>query len=120
MSRYYRMDIEISEFNPRNIDAITEAASDEWPDWDGWDHVTDLSCSGEGNLCGGESEEEFTFRVCLAVWKANKGYCKVVVTATCLENLPQETYSGRGRYLYGRTLNKEQYDKAFGKGKKVK
>ena len=47
---------------------------------------------GEGSLCGGETEEEFTGRIAEAIWDALGYYVSVTVTATYLENLPCESH----------------------------
>ena len=52
-----------------------------------------LTASEEASLCGGESEEQFTERLSLAVWKANGEFCEVTINATYLENLPYEIHS---------------------------
>lgn len=59
-------------------------------DW--YDQEETLTASAEGSLCGGESEEKFTERLSLAIWRANGAYCDVTVRATYLEELPYETH----------------------------
>jgi len=51
-----------------------------------------MQASAEHSLAGGESEEEFTERLAVAIWRANGGFCEVVVSATFLENLPYEIH----------------------------
>lgn len=101
MSRHYRMHAEIAGGRPDRIDAIKVAAEEEWPfdDWNEFEGT--LAASAEDNLCGGESEEEFTERLSLAIWKANGEYCDVSVTAYYLEELPYEL----------RCLNEEDYER---------
>ena len=93
MSRYYEMSVEISGYSPDKLATIQDATSNLWPfsDWDEYDNT--LSASGCEHLCGGESEQEFTERLSLAVWRANGAYCKISVNATYLESLPFETHS---------------------------
>lgn len=92
MSRYYGMNITIAGSKPEKIEAITQAAGDEWP-FEGWDdNGQQISAYAEDNLYGGESEEQFTERITLAVWRANGAYCEVTVDATYLEALPYETH----------------------------
>ena len=71
-----------------------------------------MHASAQGNLCGGESEEEFTERLSLAVWRANGGYCSVTVDATYLENLPYETHTldeaDYARLIQGNTRRNEE------------
>lgn len=97
MSRYYRMYVEFTGFKKENHEAIEEAAKEEWPfeilncyEDDESGHWMDME--GEGNLCGGEGEDEFFERLRDAVWKANKGYCSVMVRAYYLEDMPFEEY----------------------------
>lgn len=103
MSRYYEMSVEISEYNPAKAKEIQAAAEAEWS-FDDWWSANDepgeaMHASAQGNLSGGESEEEFAERLSLAVWRANGGYCSVTIDATYLENLPYETH----------TLDEEDY-----------
>jgi hypothetical protein len=93
MSRYYGMNVTISGHKPECAKAIREAAAEEWPfeEWSDFDEH--LSAYGEDNLCGGETEEQFTERLTLAIWQANDAYCEVSVDATYLESLPYETHS---------------------------
>jgi hypothetical protein len=112
MSQFYEMSVEISEYDPEKELQIKAAAEEEWSFGDWWaadradgklvdalaGEIDDdigkvLHASAQGSLCGGESEEEFTERLSLAVWRANGRYCCVVVDATYLESLPYETHS---------------------------
>ena len=97
MSRYYEMSVEISEYNPAKAKEIQAAAEAEWGFDDWWSGADEpgetMHASAQGNLSGGESEEAFTERLSLAVWKANGSYCRVSVDATYLENLPYETHT---------------------------
>ena len=94
MSRAYEMSVSIEGFDPAKADEIKHSAEAEWPFEDWYTHENkNMSASGQSNLCGGESEQEFSERLTKAIWKANGGFCKVEVCATCLEDLPHETYS---------------------------
>ena len=92
MSRNYEMDIKISGYRPDRTAAIQEAIEQEWTITFACDDENTLTASGEDTLGGGESEEEFTERLSLAVWKANGEYCEVVVDATYLDDLPYQTH----------------------------
>ena len=102
MSRYYEMGVEILGYAPEKEDQIKQAAEKEWPfaDWsssgDG-----DLQASAQDALGGGETEEQFTERLSVVIWRANGSFCEVIVHATFLENLPYEIH----------TLNQEDYDR---------
>jgi hypothetical protein len=93
MSRYYRMSLEIEEFDPKRIRAIENAAEDEWG-FEDWEEFKGSRCStSEGNLCAGETEEEFADRLTAVIWHANGDKpCKVQVIATYLEDLPTEVH----------------------------
>jgi hypothetical protein len=98
MSSFYEMSVEVSGYDPAKVAEIQAAAEQEWPFDDWWragdenDSAATMHASGQNSLCGGESEEEFTERLSLAIWRANGGYCHVSVDATYLENLPFETH----------------------------
>jgi hypothetical protein len=47
---------------------------------------------GENALFGGESEEDFSDRVSLAVWESLGRYIPVEIAATCLEHIPSESH----------------------------
>ena len=92
MSRYYSMSVVITDFQADHAEAIRNAASMQWDFCDWYDLENRLSASGDGSLCGGEAEDEFSKRLVQAVWKANKGFCIVTVGCTYMENLPYEEY----------------------------
>jgi len=96
MSRFYEMSVEVSGHDPAKSSEIQSAAGQEWPFDDWWfagdDDAATMHASGQGSLCGGESEDEFTERLSLAIWRANSAFCRVSVDATYLENLPYETH----------------------------
>ena len=99
MSRSYDMTVEISGYDPDKASEIQAAAEREWPFSDWWlagdedESEPKMQASAEHSLAGGESEEEFTERLSLAIWRANGGYCEVIVNATFLENLPYEIHT---------------------------
>jgi hypothetical protein len=86
------MSVELVGCRPELVDAIKAAAGQEWEFTEWHDQEGTLTASAEGSLCGGESEEEFTERLSLAVWKANGEFCEVTVNATYLEDLPYEVH----------------------------
>ena len=96
MSRCYGMQVLIDNVQEDRIPNIKEAAEQEWKfhDWTQGEQnsPTNLAAYGEGSLCGGESEEEFTDRLACAIWKANGKFCQVTVQATDLEDLPFESH----------------------------
>jgi hypothetical protein len=118
MSRFYEMSVEISGHDPVKAAEIRAAAEEEWPfdDWWGcpWDETqgTAMHTSGQHQLCGGESEEQFTERLSVAIWRANDGFCEVVVNATYLEELPYEIHSldqsDYARLIQGRHRSKSR------------
>ena len=93
MSRFYGMNVTISNYNPALAEKIKAAAQEVWPFADWWDGEDgSLNASAEDYLCGGETEEQFTERLSVAIWRANGAYCDVTVDATYLESLPYETH----------------------------
>jgi hypothetical protein len=94
MSRFYEMGVEISGYDAEKESQIKQAAGNQWPFEDWWSSGEgDLRASAQDSLCGGESEEQFTERLSVAIWRANGGFCEVVVNATYLDELPYEIHS---------------------------
>ena len=93
MSRYYNMAVAITGVAGPHHNAVREAAEDAWEfgDWY-FNEAGVLMASGSGNLCAGETEEEFAERMAKAIWAANGDYCKVEVNAAYLEELSYETH----------------------------
>jgi hypothetical protein len=118
MSRYYEMTVEVSDHDPARVPQIQVAAEKEWPftDWwssgDGDDSAANMQASAQHSLCGGESEEQFSERLSMAIWQANGGFCRVSVDATFLENLPYQTYApdeaDYARLIRGKTRSKSR------------
>jgi hypothetical protein len=92
MSRAYGMLVDIRGQEPSRVGEIKQAAEEEWPFGDWSDFEGELTAYAEDQLCGGETEEDFTRRLTVAIWKANGDYCKVSVDATYMESLPYETH----------------------------
>jgi len=90
------------EDNKEVVEKIKAALAEIWPEFGGdlevWpsqltdsdEQIPALHGYGDGNLCGGMSEEEFTDQLAEAVWKAAGGYRIIDVGCTCLEDLPVE------------------------------
>ena len=106
MSRSYSMSVCVNGYQPDREDAITNAANGEWDFTDQSEHESTLCASGDGQLCGGETEEEFTERLSLAIWKANGAFCEVSLEATYLDELPYESYQ-LDEDAYERLITKE-------------
>ena len=107
MSRLYGMNVTISDYVPERIEAIKRAAAEEWQFEDWFDRDGgEVESYAESQLCGGETEENFTERLTHAVWQANGAYCDVSVSATYLEDLPCEVHS-LGEEEYDRWVNVE-------------
>ena len=107
MSRYYEMMITISDMAPDRKDAVEAAARAEWDFGDCYEGEGCMTLSGNGQLGGGESEDEFAQRITRAIWQANGQFCSVEVCATYLESLPCETYQ----------LDKSDYDRLLAAAK---
>ena len=88
MSRYYDIGVEVLGHDPDKEDQIKKAAENEWPFSNWWSSSDgNMQASAPDWLCGGESEEQFTERLSVAIWRANDGFCEVSVDATYLEEL---------------------------------
>lgn len=96
MSRCYQMSIAIqakdaglTKEEKRNL---IDALEQEW-DWGDFDDMQGIiSATGEGNLCAGETEDQFASRCYRAVWTAINKYVRVNLIQTYLEDLPYESY----------------------------
>ena len=73
MSRYYEMGVEILGHVPEKENQIKKAAENEWPFADWWSGEGQMRASAQDWLAGGESEEQFTERLSVAIWRANGG-----------------------------------------------
>ena len=104
MSRFFRMEVAISDHVPQNIAAMQKAAEEEWPFEDWRECAGEWVSDGESNLCGGETDDEFAERLSKAVWRANGAFCKVAVRAFFLEELPVEDHC----------LGKADYERLIG------
>lgn len=91
MSRFYMMTLEVKKYEKSKEHGIIDAANNEWP-FKLEPFGEGLLGTGEKNLCGGETEDEFARRVAKAVFKANGKPCEVDIRATFLEELPYEAY----------------------------
>ena len=99
MSRAYEMAIEVTGIARGRKKQVKKAVRSQWNVEATGGKGRDAFMAGEGSLCGGESETEFSERLARSVWQANGDYCEVLVRATSLEELPYEThYFGRGDY----------------------
>ena len=86
MSSFYEMSVEVSGYDPAKVAEIQAAAEQEWPFDDWWragdenDSAATMHASGQNSLCGGESEEEFTERLSLAIWRPTAGIATFLLT----------------------------------------
>ena len=64
MSRFYGMSVKIEKVAARSVEKVKAASAGEWPfeNWDCTRTSRTLSSYAEGQLAGGETEEEFTDR----------------------------------------------------------
>ena len=87
MSRYYRVNVEAKGITTTQIKEVME----NWEEMD-LSVYKDVSCGEfEGNLCGGQSEEEAHNEIVEAIKKLNKE-AKVKTRWTYLEDLPNNEY----------------------------
>jgi hypothetical protein len=115
MSRYYGMSVTISDHNQALAEKIKTAAEEQWPFEEWTDGDDSLRVYAEDNLYGGETEEQFTERLSLAIWRANGAYCEVTVDATYLESLPYETHC-LNEADYTRLITQQEQQDANGPG----
>lgn len=99
MSRYYEASIEIEKLDTSHQEQIIQACCEEWAfdkesfrGFERGDGAIGIEAVAQDRLCGGETEDEFVARMATAIWTANQGYCRVVVNALYLEELPYEAY----------------------------
>jgi len=100
MSRYYEAKIEIEGFDESKSGQIQDACREAWgfakDDWFCFERAADsvrcMEAVTRGNLCGGETEEEFSERLAKVVWQANGGCCRVTVNTLYLDEVPYEAY----------------------------
>jgi len=94
MSRYYRMEVKVSNFDPKRMKAICEALTGMWEfvpvDMPGKREKKPkiIILIGEDTLSGGKSDDEFANDLAQAVWHTNGRYCHVEVESTYLEATP--------------------------------
>ena len=102
MSRAYDMDLTVRKLKKKEDgETAKEIIDGIWstsygytdPDAEDGNRTWALCTGGEGHLCGGETEEEFTSRITQAIWSKLGYYTEVTVTAVYLEELPSETHS---------------------------
>ncbi len=97
MSRTYNMTVIVESYIPAQAAAIGTVAEKEWS-FDCWDEVpwsgepSRLLGSGDGNLCGGETEQQFVDRLTRAIWRANGAYCPIKVQAVYLDDHQPDCY----------------------------
>jgi len=98
MSRFYKMEVNIQEVQKKNIKKIIEACQEQWE----WENIESRKAIkgklyyifgvGHDNLYAHTSENEFAENLAKQIKKVD-GKCKINVGATCLENLPDSTYT---------------------------
>lgn len=112
MSRNYEMSVKVVGYNLKRDEAIEDAIVNEW-DFESFEHYKnregkmEMTSFAQGQLCGGETEQEFADRLAKAILKANGKPCYIEIGQTCLEDLPVETYF----------YDKEEYKALVGKAK---
>jgi hypothetical protein len=91
MSRRFEMHILVKNF--KDEDAVREAIEREWNITDDWPEDGGVTFMGEGNLVGGEGDDEFARRVRNAIWEANGEYCDVEIKSIYLDDPPTEYFT---------------------------
>jgi len=93
MENMWKLDLEITGFNPGKADAIVHACTVEWifgeEDIDmalaGVDGPNVIWASGTGPLYAGESKNELIERLVDSIQRVNGSSCSVKVEAECLD-----------------------------------
>ena len=100
MSRAYEMTVVVEDVPVTLIKVVSEAMAKEWNFDDIVPYDVDppggtmrnLRGNGQDQLCGGDTDEDFTDRIAHAIWVAAKQYLAVSVDSTCLEDIPCDSY----------------------------
>lgn len=74
MSRLYRMEIKVEEYNDIRADDIMAEVNSIWKMDNLFEYGDVIEMDGEGTLVAGESSEEFAKRIAAAIWKENEGH----------------------------------------------
>jgi len=96
MSRNYEMDILITGLTDQaEIKKVANVVREHWVLDDYWPAGSEneqAGFSGKHQLAVGEGEDDFSYRIGQAIWKALDRYVEIEVRATYLEDLPYEVY----------------------------
>jgi len=119
MSRFYRVQVDVYDYDPAKAAQIRQEAERQWPfEADDWTFTsadyeyqptevfrgkpaTGMHNAAEGNLGSAETENHFAERLSMAIWRANGGYCRVELDANYIPSSPDTTLS----------LNKADYER---------
>ena len=85
---YKRMTLYVEGIFEGRLEAVREAANEQWT-FQLWNHYgNNVFASGKGFLNPHENKEEFADRLSLAIWDANQGYCDIEIQETYVEFYP--------------------------------
>lgn len=91
MSQTYNMTLIVCGYVSEKVEAIRDEVNGEW-EFDSWDKIkrsgeqSQLLGSGVGQLCGGETEQEFVDRMAKAIWRANGAFCEIEIQTVHLDD----------------------------------
>jgi hypothetical protein len=96
MSRYYGMGFIVKNISEDEAAIVEEVIENEWGSLEETGFFDDLqnewSGYSNGNLTGGESEEEFAARISRAIWEKLGRFVPINIEASYLEDPPTETH----------------------------
>ena len=90
MTRYYRVRVETKDLTEVELKTLLFELG--WETSNEWEHEGVFSISGEGCLCGGQSEKEAHEEMIKTAKELFKKDVKLKSHWTYLEELPYETY----------------------------
>ena len=105
MSRIYDMSVEISGHDPEKASQIQAAAERQWPFSDWWlageEDESEPECRHPQNIPfpAENPRRSSPSDLSVAIWRANGGFCEVIVTATSLETCPTKSTRWTSRIM---------------------
>lgn len=93
MSRHYEMTFRVSGIPKGRVEEVALVIEEVWE----VEPITDISPGdltlyGQDHLYGGITEEQFAEKMAARIWRAAGQYVPVEIVATCLEDIPNESY----------------------------
>lgn len=92
MSSNYQVWVRITNFDPKRVAKIEEAAEEVWNFGEWCQREGELIVEGESRLCSEVTESQKARELATAVMKTNGGPCQVEMSFICMEYLPYNVY----------------------------